>query len=95
MSCDCYENIRKHINTAPDNIPNIAAKRVILELAKPVVQLWLVALGKTRDAIMRLLQISEEASRQSGLVSGIASTGAAAGVFLAVFALMLLIRLIM
>ena len=72
-----------------------AAKHVIFDLAKPLVQLWLLALGKTRDTIMRLLQISEEASRQSGLVSGIASTGAAAGVFLAVFALMLLIRQIM
>ena len=72
-----------------------AAKHVIFDLAKPLVQLWLLALGKKRDAIMRLLQISEEASRQSGLVSGIASTGAAAGVFLAVFALMLLIRQIM
>ena len=68
---------------------------MIFDLAKPLVQLWLLALGKTRDTIMRLLQISEEASRQSGLVSGIASTGAAAGVFLAVFALMLLIRQIM
>ena len=72
-----------------------AAKHVIFELAKPLVHVWLVALGKARDAIMRLLQISEDASRQSGLVSGIASTGAAAGVFLAVFALMLLIRQIM
>lgn len=72
-----------------------AAKHVIFELARPVVRLWFVALGKTRDALMRLLTISEEASRESGLVSGIASTGAAAGVFLAVFALMLLIRQIM
>ena len=72
-----------------------AAKHVIFELAKPLVHVWLIALGKARDAIMRLLQISEDASRQSGLVSGIASTGAAAGVFLAVFALMLLIRQIM
>lgn len=72
-----------------------AAKHVIFELAQPLVRLWLVALGKTRDALMRMLRISEDASRESGLVSGIASTGAAAGVFLAVFALMLLIRQIM
>lgn len=72
-----------------------AAKQVVLGLGKPLLRLWQVALGRARDAVMRVLQISEEASRQSGLVSGIASTGAAAGVFLTVFALMLLIHQIM
>lgn len=69
-----------------------AAKHVVLDIARPLVQLWFIALGKTRDALLHILTLSEETSRQSGLVSGIASTGAAAGIFLAVFALMLLIR---
>ena len=71
-----------------------AAKHVILDIARPAIAVWFVLLDKTRIALMRLLRISEAVSRESGLVSGIASTGAAAGVFLAVFALMLLIRLI-
>ena len=72
-----------------------AAKHVILDIARPLVRLFFIILGKSRDALMQLLTLSEETSRQSGLVSGIASTGAAAGIFLAVFAVMLLIRQIM
>lgn len=72
-----------------------AAKHVVMDLAGPAVRLWFFVLGKARDALMRVLTISEQASRESGLVSGIASTGAAAGIFLAMFALMLLIRQIM
>ena len=48
-----------------------------------------------QKTILAIFRISEETSRESGLVSGIASTGAAAGIFLAVFALMLLARLVM
>lgn len=72
-----------------------AAKHVVFDIARPIVRFWFIALAKLRDGLMRVLSISEKASRESGLVSGIASTGAAAGIFLAVFALMLLIRLIM
>lgn len=72
-----------------------AAKHVILDIARPLVRLFFIILGKSRDALMQVLALSEETSRQSGLVSGIASTGAAAGIFLAVFAVMLLIRQIM
>jgi hypothetical protein len=43
--------------------------------------------------MLGLLRAGENASRASGLVSGVASTSAAAGLFLAIFALMLLIRL--
>ena len=72
-----------------------AAKHVIFDLARPLVQLWFRFIGRARDVVMQVLTISEKASRESGLVSGIASIGAAAGVFLAVFALMLLIRVVM
>jgi len=54
---------------------------------------WLVARG--RDAVITFVVAIEHASRQSGVVSGVASTGAAAGIFLAVFALLLLFRLVM
>ncbi len=69
-----------------------AIPRIVMKLAKPLLTLWLHALGKTKAALLHMLKISEETSRESGLASGIASTGAAAGIFLAVFALMLLIR---
>jgi multicomponent Na+:H+ antiporter subunit D len=92
---DFYKTPQDRLVLNTDWFVRAAAKHVIIGLARPVLWLWFTALNKTRDALMQLLAISEKASRESGLVSGIASTGAAAGVFLAVFALMLLIRQIM
>jgi multicomponent Na+:H+ antiporter subunit D len=94
--------VRRGFYTKPQNktilnidwFLRIAAKHLIVAIGRPLIAIWFTLLEKARKVVMRLLSLSEEASRESGLVSGIASTGAAAGVFLAVFALMLLIRLI-
>ena len=72
-----------------------AIPRVVKGLAMPVLTLWFGAVAWAQKTILAIFRISEETSRESGLVSGIASTGAAAGIFLAVFALMLLARLVM
>ena len=69
-----------------------ALPRLTLALARPVLSLWFVLLGALKRGVLRALKISEETSRESGLVSGVASIGSAAGIFLAMFALMLLLR---
>ena len=72
-----------------------AIPRVVKGLAMPVLTLWFGTVSWAQKTILAIFRISEETSRESGLVSGIASTGAAAGIFLAVFALMLFSRLVM
>ncbi|MDG2495548.1 MAG: Na(+)/H(+) antiporter subunit D [Alphaproteobacteria bacterium] len=69
-----------------------ALPRLTLAHARPVLSLWFVVLGALKRGVLRALKISEETSRESGLVSGVASIGSAAGIFLAMFALMLLLR---
>ena len=69
-----------------------ALPRLTLALARPVLSLWFVVLGALKRGVLRALKISEETSRESGLVSGVATIGSAAGIFLAMFALMLLLR---
>lgn len=69
-----------------------ALPRLTLALARPVLSLWFVVLGAMKRGVLRALKISEETSRESGLVSGVATIGSAAGIFLAMFALMLLLR---
>lgn len=69
-----------------------ALPRLTLALARPVLDLWFVLLGALKRGVLRALKISEETSRESGLVSGVATIGSAAGIFLAMFALMLLLR---
>jgi hypothetical protein len=58
-------------------------------------RVWFVVLAALKRSVLQMLKISEQASRESGLVSGIASIGAAAGIFLAMFALMLILRQVM
>lgn len=87
-----YKNPEDKNVLTPDALLRRALVGLTLTTTRPLLTFWNKGLGKARQMILRLLSLSEEASRQSGLVSGIASTGAAAGVFLAVFALMLLIR---
>jgi multicomponent Na+:H+ antiporter subunit D len=69
-----------------------ALPRLTLAHARPVLSFWFVVLGALKRGVLRALKISEETSRESGLVSGVASIGSAAGIFLAMFALMLLLR---
>ena len=72
-----------------------AIPHILVEFGTPVLEFWQRFAARFSAFMLRLLHISEQTSRESGLVSGMASTGAAAGLFLAVFALMLLIRVIM
>ena len=72
-----------------------ALPRATLAIARPVLRVWFVVLGGLKRGVLQTLKISEQASRESGLVSGIASIGAAAGIFLAMFALMLILRQVM
>lgn len=69
-----------------------ALPRVTMAIAGPVLRLWLVVLGGLKRGVLQALRLSEQASRESGLVSGISSIGSAAGIFLAMFALMLILR---
>jgi hypothetical protein len=55
---------------------------------------WASAVAQSKTAILAVLHTGEETSRKSGLVSGVASTGAAAAIFLAIFALLLLLRFV-
>ncbi len=72
-----------------------ALPRVTMAIAGPVLRLWLVVLGGLKRGVLQALRLSEQASRESGLVSGISSIGSAAGIFLAMFALMLTLRHVM
>ena len=78
-----------------DWITRSAIPHIAVEFGMPILAFWQRVKNRFIVVMLRLLQASEQASRESGLVSGIASTGAAAALFLAVFALMLLIRLLM
>ncbi len=69
--------------------------RATMAIAGPVLRVWFVVLAALKRSVLQMLKISEQASRESGLVSGIASIGAAAGIFLAMFALMLILRQVM
>jgi len=69
--------------------------RIIIGLGEPLMKIWNALKDGSVALTLRALRTSEEASRATGLASGIASTGAAAGIFLAVFALILLIRVLM
>ncbi len=78
-----------------DWITRSAIPHIAVEFGLPLLAIWQRFRNRFVALMLRLLRASEDASRESGLVSGIASTGAAAALFLAVFALMLLIRLVM
>jgi hypothetical protein len=67
---------------------------VIRAVASPVLTLWNSVISGGKQVILKALDAGEQTSRKSGLVSGVASTGAAASIFLAIFALMLLLRFI-
>jgi multicomponent Na+:H+ antiporter subunit D len=69
--------------------------RATMAIAGPVLRVWFVVLAALKRSVLQMLKISEQASRESGLVSGIASIGSAAGIFLAMFALMLILRQVM
>tara|TARA_B110000971_G_scaffold210097_1_gene236956 strand:+ start:1524 stop:3227 length:1704 start_codon:yes stop_codon:yes gene_type:complete len=72
-----------------------ALPRVTMAIAGPVLRFWLVVLDGLKRGVLQALKLSEQASRESGLVSGISSIGSAAGIFLAMFALMLILRQVM
>ena len=78
-----------------DWITRSAIPHIAVEFGMPILSFWQRFKNRFIMVMLRLLKASENASRESGLVSGIASTSAAAALFLAVFALMLLIRLVM
>ncbi len=78
-----------------DWITRSAIPHIAVEFGLPLFAIWQRFKNRFVALMLSLLRASEDASRESGLVSGIASTGAAAALFLAVFALMLLIRLLM
>jgi len=68
---------------------------MVLALGRPMMKIWNSVKERFIQLMLRAIRTSEEASRATGLASGVASTGAAAGIFLAVFALILLIRVFM
>jgi len=78
-----------------DWVTRSAIPHIAVEFGMPILALYQRFKDYFVDLMLRLLRASEDASRESGLVSGIASTSAAAALFLAVFALMLVIRLFM
>ena len=84
-----------HMLVYSDWIFRRAIPRIVIEIGEPLVKIWNALKDGFVTLMLRLLRTSEEASRATGLTSGVASTGAAAGIFLAVFALILLIRLVM
>jgi len=77
-----------------DWIGRYALPRLIIGIGAPLMRLWNGAKDGFVALMLRLLRTGEEASRATGLASGVASTGAAAGIFLALFALILLIRIV-
>jgi multicomponent Na+:H+ antiporter subunit D len=77
-----------------DWIGRSALPRLIIGIGAPLMRLWNGAKDGFVALMLRLLRAGEEASRATGLASGVASTGAAAGIFLALFALILLIRIV-
>ncbi|MDA8712132.1 Na(+)/H(+) antiporter subunit D [Alphaproteobacteria bacterium] len=68
---------------------------MVMALGTPMMKIWNSVKERFIQLMLRAIRTSEEASRATGLASGVASTGAAAGIFLAVFALILLIRVFM
>jgi hypothetical protein len=68
---------------------------MVMALGRPMMKIWNSVKERFIQLMLRAIRTSEEASRATGLASGMASTGAAAGIFLAVFALILLIRVFM
>lgn len=71
-----------------------ALPRAVNALSRPFLAAWASAVAQSKTAILAVLHTGEETSRKSGLVSGVASTGAAAAIFLAIFALLLLLRFV-
>ena len=68
---------------------------MVMALGRPMMKIWNSVKERFIQLMLRAIRTTEEASRATGLASGVASTGAAAGIFLAVFALILLIRVLM
>ncbi|MDA8545141.1 Na(+)/H(+) antiporter subunit D [Alphaproteobacteria bacterium] len=68
---------------------------MVMAISTPMMKIWNGVKERFIQLMLRAIRTSEEASRATGLASGVASTGAAAGIFLAVFALILLIRVFM
>jgi multicomponent Na+:H+ antiporter subunit D len=68
---------------------------MVMALGRPMMKIWNSVKERFIQLMIRAIRTTEEASRATGLASGVASTGAAAGIFLAVFALILLIRVLM
>lgn len=84
----------RHTVIYTDWVTRSAIPHIAVEFGLPLLESWQRIKARFIALVLRILRASEDASRESGLVSGIASTSAAAALFLAVFTLMLLIRLV-
>jgi multicomponent Na+:H+ antiporter subunit D len=93
MRRDIYPLHGAHSVIYTDWISRKALPHIAVAVGLPVLASWHYIRIRFVGLMLGLLRAGENASRASGLVSGVASTSAAAGLFLAIFALMLLIRL--